>query len=252
MFSVFDGYFGETLYFVLLLVLTLCLWNKRDKLFEKKILVSLMVFGITLSFLYYIFTKMEMENIFYRMLWLLPLVNIVSIASIWILKKAKNSVQICGLICIFTIVFGSNFLLVYNVELPDNIYKLDSDVIKVSEIIECNAETEDIRFVGEVSFMGQIRQYSSRFIWGYANRNCMVEASKGDMNDIYVRVAAAVQDEVYSVDNNIYADLKKLRIQYVVLYKEKQFVDHLPQGSYEIIGETEQYQVVKMNYTVEE
>lgn len=120
----------------------------------------------------------------------------------------------------------------------------------VAEIMEADSEEEYIKVVGEVPFMRQIRQYSARFIWGYDSRGCMMNTNTRNTNNIYIRVACAVQDEFYSKSSDIYTDLEQLEIEYVVLYKEKQFEDHLPQDSYEIIGETKEYKVVKMKYGI--
>lgn len=251
MWGILDSYFGQTFYLILLVIIILCFWKERQFIYTKKILIALSIFGMGFPIVYCVFVKFRQISSFYRILWLLPLSIILPIGCVWILKKIRNRGKIGGIICIFAVLFGSGYWFNCDMELPDNIYKLDSDVIKAAEMIENDKKTEYVKVVGEVSFMRQVRQYSARLIWGYANRNCMMEAPAGDMKDINLRVASAIQSEIYSEGVDIYTDLEQLEADYVVIYQDKQLVDHLPQGSYDIIGETEQYQVVKMNYDIQ-
>ena len=73
MLSVLYNYYGKTVYLMLLILLFLCLWTKRENILAKKVLVAVTLFCLSFPILYYICEKIGMKDVSYRMFWLIPL-----------------------------------------------------------------------------------------------------------------------------------------------------------------------------------
>lgn len=251
MWNIVSSYFSDTFYLILLLLLIICIFVKRDFPGNRKLLVAIGTYCLFFPILFFACDKLRMGSVFYRFLWVFPSSVIIGIGFTWVLKKKDNTkagfiieafilILLVGNIC-----FNESYL-----KLPNNIYKIENDVIEAADLIEEDTEKDNIIIIGEVSFLSQVRQYSSRFWWGYTNRECMMNADSGNEGDESARLAGAIQNSNFPQSMNVLSDLYKLRVDYIVLYLDNSFPDHLPQNSYEVIGQTEKYKILKMDYAL--
>lgn len=76
----------------------------------------------------------------------------------------------------------------------------------------------------------------------------MMNADASHTENASYRIVGAIQNQYYPECMNVIDDLEELNVDYVVIYKANPFQNYLPEMSYETIGETEQYKVLRMNY----
>ncbi|MBD5542611.1 MAG: hypothetical protein HDR00_15735 [Lachnospiraceae bacterium] len=190
-----------------------------------------------------------MSSVFYRFLWAFPLSVIISILMTRLMEKSNHKKMMgCLLVIISNLLLNNIGFDISAWRMSDNLYMLDEEILQIGDMIEEDSEEENIVVLGEVDFMMQIRQYSSRICWGYDTRHYMIHAApRIDVNASY-RIAAAIQKHHCPDDVDIMSDLDELNADYIVIYQDSPFVNYLPEGNYEIIGETSKYKVIKMNY----
>lgn len=240
--GIIQNYFGTTFGLLIIIIWLLILYNNRDKAEMKYVLSASIIFIITIPLLYKICEKFNMLDVFYRFLWLFPLSLMSSYIAVKIIQK-QYTIYVILLICLFW--FGNIYIDWQEWRLPDNMYKISNDVIEAVEIIENDSVSENIKVVGEIDFMGEVRQYSAKIHWGYPNALYMIEGTIVD-DDASTRIANALyKAELYS-KTQIFEDLQALDISYIVLYQNNPFIDQLPLVSYEIVGETEKYIVIRV------
>lgn len=253
MWRVIGDYFGNSVYLVILSFFLLFLVKERKRNYVRKLLAAAFVFCVTFPVLYIVCGKFKMSSVFYRFLWAFPLSVIISIFMTRLMEKSNHKKMMGCLLVIISILLLNNIGLDISAwKMSDNLYMLDEEILQVGDMIEEDSEEENIVVLGEVDFMLQIRQYSSRICWGYDTRDYMrhymTHTAPGiDINASY-RIAAAIQTHYCPDEVDIMSDLAELNADYIVIYQDSPFVEYLPEGNYEIIGETSKYKVIKMNY----
>lgn len=248
--DIVNNYFGDTFFLIILLFGVVCILIKRDSKVNKKLLYALGGFCVSFPILFVIFAILGMKSVFYRVLWILPLSLITGIGFTWIQKRKKDGNSLYVLcICILILLVGNICFEPNRLSFPENIYKLDDEVIEVAKIMEEDSEKENIIVIGEMPFMIQIRQYSPRFWWGYTNRNCMIYADTRNEWDESARLAGAIQNNYFPSSMDVLKDLETLKIDYLVIYQNNIFIDKIPKEKYAIVGETMNYKVLKMDYS---
>lgn len=247
--DIISSYFGKPIYLIILVFFIIFIIKKSKKNLAKKVLIAFAVFGISFPGVYFICKKFKFGIEAYRLFWIFPLSLLIGILILMMIQESKSQRKLWGLIVLIDLLMFGNVGLKSDAwKYPDNFYLISNEVIEISDIIESNTDKKEIIVVGEMDFMIQVRQYSSRISWGYTNRDSMIYSYLKLDRDSSHRVAAAIQDGYYFLDMNVCEDLRELQVDYVVLYQNSTFTDHLPSWSYDIIDMTNNYKIIKMNY----
>ena len=130
---------GSWIVGIFLAVLIFFLVSLKGK--NKKYVIYYMVCGIMIynQIFYGLIKKLGGKAEYYRFLWLLPIVPMLSAGGVLVVKegKTKKEKTVRFLLCILLLFLaGKTYLDQNNVLPPKNIYKIPDETIAVSELIE--------------------------------------------------------------------------------------------------------------------
>lgn len=247
--DVFKGYFEGSIYPIVLVLLIFFL-VKRKNILAKKLVVSCVIYLLFIPIVYMVCSRVDLASVTYRLLWVFPLSIIVAVLAVDIIEKSeRKKIALCLVILIEMLLLGNVALYADAWKVPDNLYLLDDEIVQIGNLIENDSGGEMTIVVGELDFMGQIRQYSPRVCWGYTNRKYMMNADESHTENASYRIAGAIQNHYYPDGMSVIGDLEELAVDYIIIYRDNPFQNHLPEESYEIVGNTENYRVLRMNYS---
>lgn len=244
MYPVFKGYFGTSFGVIIIIIFLLFCYHSRKKNISKYINLASFIFIILIPILFLICRKFNMLDVVYRFFWIFPLCLMGAYVCVEVMRQKRNVLLIILLICFFY----TNCINSEKWSLPDNVYKISNEIIEIADIIEINSNGKKVKVIGEVDFMMQIRQYSAKICWGYPNAISMIETDSRNEDDESVRLADAIQNNYFSSNMDILGDLEALKIDYLVIYQNNGFINKLSKENYDIIGETRNYKILKVNY----
>lgn len=238
----FTGYFDGKRFFVLfLLCLIFIIFYAKGSVIMKNtvsysaILLVVIFCPITA---YIIMYDIIGKDVYWRMFWLLPATFVVGYAFCVLIKK--HWLFVIPLIA--ALVFcGNNLYLQNRIELPQNFYKTDNEVVELIELVKADAvEDAGIRVCFPEALYCQVRQVDATIFMPYG-RN----AEKN--NDM-----SAEQKRLYKMMESEDKDYKKLKkllkkndCQYVVL-SNYTFSADMEAVGFETVGMTENYRVYSL------
>lgn len=237
--------FTLNIYWMVLIGFLLYLILNRKKMEVRKCIWSIAIF-----LFFYPIWHLASGIVFYRLMWLFPTFIIIALGMTKLLehyKGKKGYLLVLGLI-VGLLIFGNNIWeYMQNSMYTDNVYHIDHNVIEAADVILGSTSNENITVVGEQEFMAEIRTYSPRFVWGYESRIAMMQAEKRLAKNASYRVATAIQTGYFEESMDLIEDLEELGVQYVILNKSNTCLSE-NETAYDMIGETEEYQIYKLKY----
>lgn len=164
-FNIFVKHFHNSALVLTLAVIGGVFWFFKGN--KKKRAMILVGVGIALVIGYNPFVFILMEKVgeassYYRLLWGWPIVIFAGYAVFLIQKKSRplEWIILIGLICIIFSIFIKKDDLV----LPDNIGKLNRNLIEIADAIELDKEYEEVRFVGDSVCTYGMREYNANIL----------------------------------------------------------------------------------------
>jgi hypothetical protein len=243
-------YFGWY-YYPICLVIFLFILLKNKSVVHKKLLVAIMIFTIIYPGLYYGCVYFDLEEESYRLFWSFPLQLIaagvfVAFVRLFSQNRQKQFIFIAILMILF--LFGNQFLQKGSIYIPDNEYGVQDEILELSELIEndMSSETDYVNVVGELDFMIKIRLISPNIHWAYG-RGYMMNANEKHTENAGYRTAGAIQAGYFYEGQDVLQDLRDLDVDYLVVYKENEILNHIPEEYLRQIGETENYLVLAVD-----
>lgn len=250
------NYFGNTSFVLVLAIFFVFLAKHRSETVAKLLMIACILFAVFYPIAYYLCKQVGLQEEAYRLWWLFPLSIIWAFGMVTIWQKYQFRMVTGIMLVIMTIaVLGSTLLNSSTWQVISNRYALEDDIIEIADTIAQKEGDASARVIGEPLVMMQIRQYSGKVQWAYSGRDVMIWAQSRDIDsdhsdDAQYRLAMAIQQGVYIDENALLDDMKLLQVQYVILSKDNEFVDHLPQSVCKKVKSAEKYNLYQMDYSV--
>lgn len=183
------------------------------------------------------------DEIYYRMLWLLPMTVVIAYACVSIyggLKGIKKN--LFGLIMAGLIMISGDFI--YSSDLfhrAENLYHVPNDVVEICDAI--NVPGREVLAVFPAELLQYVRQYSPSICMPYG-RGALVEfwvVRFGEYEELYM----AMEKEGEVSLEQLAPLARDAGCHYVVLGKDKEIVGNTAAWDWEVFFETEDYVVYR-------
>ena len=228
--SIYYNYGGGSMMTVFVIAAVAYLWITEEKK-EIKILFVYLTAAIGALFFFPVFAYIAMHffldsQVYYRLLWLIPMGMIVSYAAVKVISQLemKRKRVVAGiLIALFMIQSGS---LVYRnplVTKAENLYQLPKSVIAVADVMK--VENRDVKAVVPGEMLQFIRQYDASIHLAYG-REALVDGWSN--NPLY---EAMEKRPVHSYELTDYA--RQQGVEYIVLRAGTPIVGSKPIENYQ-------------------
>ncbi len=176
------------------------------------------------------------NEIYYRIIWLIPITTVIAYAMIQIYEKAKGKLKICFVVIgSFLIVISGTY--VYNniyYTKADNIYHIPQEVVEICDSIK--VEGREVMAVFPIEMLQYVRQYSPVICMPYG-RDIVVTKWKVT-HELFDAMEAPV------IDAKAVAELAKADgCHYVILSSEKEIKGTLLDYDYELFDTVGDYLV---------
>lgn len=198
-----------------------------------------------------IIVKMDFESEFYRFFWLVPLPFLLAYILVesgmrlkkgW--KRAVLLLAVGGLVLFWN---RASLRQLATVSIPKNVYKVEDDLLAVSELIHRDSTEEEPKVAFPLEYNLQARQYDPS-LHLTIERNKMLfwlgintAGSYTDENVSY-RYQSDIMDVIYGGQNTdpvtLRIALNRTRTDYLVAYKKNDIHETILAAGCEAIGET--------------
>lgn len=237
----FREYMGTGL-IVIWFLLSLCYLCAREK--RKPVRVLFIYVPVTLLALFFnplferIVYRAAGDEIYYRMLWLLPISLVVAFAAVDIYGRLKGKAQILwGVTAAVLIVVSGSFI--YNnpfFKKAENPYHVPQSVVDICDAIE--AEGREITAVFPADMLQYVRQYSGSVCMPYGRE--ILVAQWNHLNELYDVMEAEV------IDSSRLAELAREQgCVYIILPQDKEMKGRLNDYAFEMVDLIDGYLIYK-------
>ena len=235
--ALYEGYIGTGMISGLFLVALIYLFVAEK---NKNIRIVFLYMPLVLLVLYFcpvfaavvhLFTG---EEIYYRLLWLVPVVPVLAYAAVKIIAEASGKKKIPAGIAMAGIFLISGRL-VYQSPFftkAENRYHVPQTVVEICDTIQSGDEL--VKAVFPKEFLQYVRQYNA-YIWMPYGREILVERW-GFQYDLYDLLEA----EVLEVDK-IVSEAHAQGCQYIIISEEKKLNGSFPEHGYELLDVIDGY-----------
>lgn len=189
---------------------------------------------------------------YYRFYWIIQVCIIVSVAIVDLLCQFKSRLFkiICFLaVCILIICCGKPVIIR---EEGWNIYKVDSNVIEISDIIHADAEQLSVNIFADITLLSSLRQYDASLtsVLGLAdlyffNKKYEEICDVAMSQERYLMLMGNYNVEIDAELVN--SELIREKVDYFIRNKEWFSGEYMESLDMEKVGETSLYEVYKVN-----
>ena len=192
----------------------------------------------------------------YRFLWLFPVVFVIAGTAVKILAKQRNrSEGIAMTVALLIVLYfsGNTYLKLRNLQLPENIYGVPEDVLKVSASIEEDKKKAYVTVALDYRMQMTLRQYDASVIWGIttetytrgvvAEDEWMTLSNTLQAEQLLMRF---LQHGEYFDENIMRTCLETKAVDYLVVKEEMNAEGYLEDVGCVKVGESENYEVYRV------
>lgn len=188
-----------------------------------------------------VFSRVMDEEIYYRLIWLLPVTVTLAYCIVKICAELKGRTRICfgTLAAVLTVISGT---LVYSSPIftkAENLEHVPSEVVEICDMIKLPGR--EVMAAFPVEMVHFVRQYSPWIRMPYGR-----EVLTGGFSELEY----AMRYDTVDVDQ-VAALAKAYSCHYVIISDEKELVGNMEDHDYELIGKSGKYLVYRdktMNY----
>lgn len=239
--TLFREYMGTGL-IVIWFLLSLCYLCAREK--RKPVRVLFVYVPVAVLALFFnplfggIVYQVVGDEIYYRMLWLLPISLVIAFAAVDIYGRLKGKSQILwGVTAAVLIAVSGSFI--YNnpfFKKAQNQYHVPQSVVDICDAIK--VEGREVMAVFPADMLQYVRQYSGVVCMPYGRE--MLVARWNHLNDLYDVMEAEV------VDSSQLAELAREQgCVYIILPQDKEIKGHLKDYAFEVFDQIDGYLIYK-------
>ena len=252
------GYYSEGCIYLVLYVFALlfiCIkGDSRDrKIFLPPSLMMLFtvfnpVFPVVLNSIF------DVNKEYYRFFWMLPLMSLVSFASVKIIfdlqKKTVRKV-ISAIIIICILISGGTFVYDGGYIRAENIYKMPGELPAVTQIIHKHSDVKYPRAMFEYDYNMQVRQYDASILLP-CDREAYLNAVSGGLDyleitadeNYYNRLLAVVALNM-RLDRDVFLEgMEQTNTEFVVLTNGSDMIGYLTDMGLKVVGKTVNHTVL--------
>lgn len=208
--NVCEQYFEESIVlpiFLLALLWLLKKWNKEKRMaFYAAVLASILLLYNGVS--HRILEKVGEGSTYYRFFWICPIALIISYGVVELVFYAKKKQLFMALFILFLAGYMfSQMQLQSWVNLPENIYQLDNDVVQAADALMELTDGEPTTLIDNGTLTGTIRQYNAKI----------------NVTDLYTNLINEVlyTDKVNYLGRYIHEYMSLNESEYIALEKER-------------------------------
>lgn len=238
--SLYAGYVGTGMVFALFFSALIYLFvteknkNTRILLVYVPVILLLIYFCPLFAKIVYIFAG---SDIYYRILWLVPVVPVLAYAAVKIIMSLHGKKKIMtGIAMTLILMISGQF--VYKSEhfsVADNLYHIPQEVVDLCEAIR---EEEIVRAAFPPEHLHYVRQYTQDIYMPYGRE--ILVAAWGGQNSLYDLMVASVLDVAAIAE-----EVRSRDTEYVVFSVEKELLGSFEDYQFEFIYETDSYVVYR-------
>ena len=257
------GYYVDScaylmLYLIMLIYLCVC-GSRRDKniFIPASVFLILTVYNPVAPVVLDHFFDVNSE--YYRFFWITPVIVLVPyvFTKLIILAKNKNQLVITTIILILICVLGGKFLYKDGIRIAENIYKMPTELIQISEIIHEDSNVKYPKAFFEYEYNMQMRQYDPKMLltvnredYLYAVSSQYTEDMLYDADNPQYRILATLVKNQEIPEEAFLDALERTKTEYVVVNKNHIKKSYLLMAGLEKIDETDNHIIFK--YDVKE
>jgi len=240
--NIYGNYAGDSMMTLLVLSAVLYLWVAEDRR-EVKILFVYLVTGIAVLFFFPLFSYAAIHffldsQVYYRLLWLIPMGMIVAYAAARAVSQIETRRKRIIMSILFVLFMMRSGSLIYQnpmVTKAENLYHLPSSVISVADVM--HVDDRDVKAVVPSEMLQFIRQYDASILLAYGRE----ELVEGWGNNPFYEAMEANPVRSYAITD--YA--KQQGVEYIVLRAGTPIVGTNPINKYEFsyLTTTENYDI---------
>ncbi len=239
--KLFQEYMGTGLIVIWFLVSLLYLWLTEKR---KNIRVMFLYVPLLLLLFFFnpliakIFSEMADGEIYYRILWLLPITSVTAFGTVSFCGKLAGKKKYVGITTTLVLFMVSGSLIYRNpyFQRAENAYHVPQSVVDICDAIEVPGREVMAAFPGEL--LQYVRQYSNVVCMPYGRD--IVVSKWTVQNDLY----DVMEQEVIEVQE--LAELaREEQCAYVILPEEKKLVGEMQDQDFEEFGRMHGYVIYK-------
>lgn len=246
MIETFQKYGGSGLILCWFLVSLIYLFLREKKKNNRILFIyvpTVILFLFFQPWFYKIFYGLTEEAIYFRFLWLLPVIVVIGYAATHVLMGLTGIKKLCfGLAAMLLVMVSGK--LVYTsplFERAENPYHVPWEVVEICDAIEIPGREVMAVFPNE--FLVYVRQYSSTVCMAFGR-----EVYMGEFNEFQQLME---KDEI--LVEKMAAFAKQKGSHYVIISEEKQLLGDVSEYDYEVFGQVGEYVIYKdttMNFEI--
>ncbi len=207
----------------------------REKRKQMRILFIYVPLALLLLFFNPLFTKLvlRMEDIYWRLLWLLPITMTLAYAAVTLYGRMKGKIRmVFALLLAALVMFSGNYIYDDGFVQAENPYHMPQAVVDICDAIEIEGREVMALFPDEL--LVYVRQYAPTVCMPYGRE---VFSRTTDLH-------VAVQEEV--IDAQKLAVLAKAQgCHYVILPESREMRGSLLEYDYELFADMDGYEIYK-------
>lgn len=232
--EIFQKYMGTGLLVILFLAAVVYLFFAEKKQYRRILFVYLPVIVLLLYFnplFFELFYRAVGSEIYFRMLWLLPITWVLAYTAICLYRKVQEKWKLPVLLGMLVILpfCGKS---VYSSPLftpAENVYHVPDYVVEVCDAIKVDGR--EVMAVFPKEFLLYVRQYSGVVCMPYGRDGIIYQG-----NPFYNLMESEV------IDVEVLADYaKQARCHYIILSREKELIGDLRDYEYEVFDQIGDY-----------
>ncbi len=258
-FQIYSGQGYMLILFMILLGYFAVKILKTPKLNRNKDEALLTVFGAVFTiiflnpaFAYWIITSFpDVQEVYYRFYWCLPIPIIVAVAFTQIILYCKTKLlRAIAIVCVIaTLLFcGTPFYKNERFFVAENSYKIPTNIIKVVNIIHENSKKEEPVAIFPTEYLNDVRQYdpSINLVYGRAmmfwNDTIGSEEYKNASRLIY----RAMNNEEGILEEELISAIKFTEADYIVLPPGNRYATIIQDADFEFVANSHEYLIYKI------
>lgn len=247
--QVIETYMGPTIYLSVFLACILYGFCRGDEKGRKRLAfaLALSVLFIFNNFSLKLMGKVTGIKTYYRFIWAVPLLPMIAWAgtkAVMERKKWWEKAVVCVLLLALFRGGVSPFLTEGSIRVPENIYNLPQDAIKVCEIIAKDKDEEHPVVVFDGELQTRARLYDPSLVWGITRKSYQDHSNVEGYEDMPRKYR--LQNALIRMANNGMKDqpkrlaraLKKHKVDYIVTYSSYGMEEYLGQLGYGLVDST--------------
>lgn len=237
----FRQYSGQGMVVTLFLISILYLWFVEKDKANRSLFVIFPICVLAMFFcplVVWVMEKLSEEDVYWRMLWSLPMVMVIAYATVVLVRKTESikRYMTIGGVVVFIVISGDYLYNNPNHLKAENLNHIPQDIIDICDEIIVDGREVKAAFPREC--LTYVTQYTALVHMPYGREMFLISDGAMTWNRLYEIMESSVVDT-----NSLANELRNDNCHYVVLRKNTILDGNLEKEDWIVYCETEQYTV---------